>query len=256
MNLFKKLTSVVLSGLMLATGLPSVLADTETPNCKNTINVAVLGDDDNARKEIIQHYAQFFNEYNGIRAYECTYKDASIRFFDIPSDPKDKKQKDWVDRFIKSRGFCSQKDVASYNIVCLNIENDFKDIVDRMTYWLDYIKGKNENHQIKILLYGAENDEKYGNKISDIGNALVRYEREFNDKFPDKEQFRDCHSFPGIKSKEDVLNSIIQGSNIFFSEKKNGSNCMTISLITIGSVVGIMLILASVAGIIYCVAKK
>ena len=125
-----------------------------------------------------------------------------------------------------------------------------------MTYWLDYIKGKNENHQIKILLYGAENDEKYGNKISDIGNALVRYEREFNDKFPDKEQFRDCHSFPGIKSKEDVLNSIIQGSNIFFSEKKNGSNCMTISLITIGSVVGIMLILASVAGIIYCVAKK
>lgn len=225
MKFLKKLTSVVLSGLMLATGLPSVLADTETPNCKNTINVAVVGDDDIGKENFIKSYTtdKVKQNFEGINAYNLYHEGSKIRLFDIPSDlgAENKAQKKWINNFLESSKLNIGIPYCTYVIICMNVETEKEELVNRTYDWLKNIKSRNKDHQVGVVLYEitSENTKDYYDKTNVVIEKVCDFEREFMEEHKDVDQFRSYTEFPF--KKQNILENIIEKHGIYI----NCSNC-------------------------------
>ena len=228
MNLFQKLTSVVLSGLMLATGLPSVLADTETPNCKNIINVAVVGDDDIGKENFIKSYTtdKVKQNFEGINAYNLYYEGSRIRLFDIPSDlgAENKAQKKWINNFLESSKLNIGIPYCTYVIICMNVETEKEKLVNRTYDWLKNIKSRNKDHQVGVVLYEitSENFDNYIDKTKAVVDKVCDFECEFMEEHKDVDQFRHFTGFPF--KKQNILENIIERHGRYI-KKKDCSNC-------------------------------
>ena len=266
MNLFQKLTSVVLSGLMLATGLPSVLADTETPNCKNIINVAVVGDDDIGKENFIKSYTtdKVKQNFEGINAYNLYHEGSKIRLFDIPSDlgAENKAQKKWINNFLESSrsnlGTLFGASYCTYVIICLNVETEKEELVNRTYDWLKNIKSRNKNHQVGVVLYEitSENFDNYIDKTKAVVDKVCDFECEFMEEHKDVDQFRHFTGFPF--KKQNILENIIERHGRYIKKKdcSNGNSCISVVVVpVVVGVISLLVIAGIVAGAIYCFKK-
>lgn len=228
----KKLVSFGLGICMFVTGIPNVFAggdDEEKVQIKNIIHVAVVGDDDEGKLNFINGYTnKKVKEYQGIESFRLDYKENGINFFNIPSDlgNGNKNKKEWIDKFLSnSFKFFSWPNTSflnpscSYAIICLNIENSKEDLVNRTDYWLRYIKSKDKDHQVQVVLYSVteENISGYYDKINSVTRKVCDFEGEFMRENSDIYQFRNCDNFP--IHKQNILNDILSGSHLYIQKK-------------------------------------
>lgn len=260
----KKLVSFGLGICMFVTGIPNVFAGggDEEKVPKNLINVAVVGDDDEGKLNFINGYTNTKGkECQGIESFWLNYKENGIKFFNIPSDlgNGNKNKKEWIDKFLSnSFKWYSPSNSSwfnpycSYAIICLNIENSKEDLVNRTDYWLRYIKSKDKDHQVQVVLYSVtnENISGYYDKINSVIRKVCDFEDEFMRENPDIYQFRNCSSFP-IR-KQNILDNILSGSHFYIQKKKNFNihdTCINVCLVCSGCGLGLLII----SGLLLCV---
>lgn len=265
----KKFFSLILGVCTLFTSIPNAFAGDsedgeETPlvsKYKNLIDVAVVGDDDVGKLNLINGYTNERDEiYKGVESFVKIYENSRIRFFNIPSDlgAENKSQKKWIENFLEG----SRKHIftprCSYVIICLNVENSKEDLVSRTYDWLKDIKSRNKHHQIQVVLYSItkENVRNYIDKINAVTAKVCDFEGEFMDEHKDVYQFRSTSSYPGGKSS--IIDEIIRGSSLYIKKNKSSdcsSTCINVALVCGGVGLTLVLISGIILGIVYLCSK-
>ena len=268
MKCLKKLVSFGLVICMFVTGITNVFAgggDEEKVQIKNIISVAVVGDDDEGKLNFINGYTnRKGKEYQGIESFRLNYKEKGVSFFNIPSDlgSGNENKKEWIDKFLSNSfklfswtNSSISNPECSYVIICLNIENSKEDLVNRTDYWLRYIKSKDKDHQVQVVLYSVteENISGYYDKINSVIRKVCDFEGEFMQENPGIYQFRSTSSYPYCNFK--ILDILISGSHLYIQKKKNSDyndahdTCINVSLVCGGSGLGLLII----SGLLLCV---
>ena len=244
---------------MLVTGT-NVLAgggdkeDSKSPEVSKAlpvINVAVVGDEDEIKENFIKSYTRIQgSRYYGVQSYRLTYKEKTIKFFDIPSDlgegSDNELEKKWINNFLKSSKRNRNVPYCTYVIICLNVETEKEELVKRAYEWLKEIKERNKDYQMKLVLYSVtdENVSNYHDKAYKIRILLDHFESEFMKKYPEIEQFRSCSGFP--VSAKNILDDILDGSNIYIesvSSRNVSKSVSNISMILSGVLVAVGIVI-------------
>lgn len=274
MKSIKRLFSLFLGVLTLFTCTQNVLAmrgengekTPLVPKYKNLINVAVVGDDDIGKENFIKSYTtdKVKQNFEGINAYNLYHEGSKIRLFDIPSDlgAENKAQKKWINNFLESSrsnlGTLFGASYCTYVIICLNVETEKEELVNRTYDWLKNIKSRNKDHQVGVVLYEitSENTKDYYDKTNVVIEKVCDFEREFMEEHKDVDQFRSYTEFPF--KKQNILENIIEKHGIYIKKKdcSNGNSCISVVVVpVVVGVISLLVIAGIVAGAIYYFKK-
>ncbi|MGM9969638.1 MAG: hypothetical protein ACI35S_04490 [Anaeroplasma sp.] len=248
---------------MLVTGT-NVLAggndkeDSKSPSSSKRlpiINIAVVGDDDKGKENFIKSYTEIKGEnYHGVQSYKLKYKEQIIKFFDIPSDlgrdSDNEFEEKWINNFLRSSKRNRGVPFCAYVIICLNVETEKDKLVKRAYDWLEEIKSRNKDYQMKLVLYiiTKENCLNYNDKISGVLSTLSDFECEFMKKNPSVSQFRSFSAFP--HSKRFILNDAISKSNRRIENVNSDIFSLSESLVPLFSIILALWDISLVVGII------
>lgn len=91
--------------------------------------------------------------------------------------------------------------------------------MNRTEHWLRYIKSKDKDHQVQVVLYSVTRDKvrNYIDKIDLVTAKICDFEGEFMNENPDIYQFRSTSNYPCCRLP--ILDELLRGFHLYIMKK-------------------------------------